>query len=164
MANIKKANVPKIVRTCKTLLVAMSVIYVVGFVGFGVTGFPNGGISGIEWRVSFYRYVEGMLQALLYFGILYNLYHLIVKISQNAPFHSANPKRIRKVALLAFALAIVNIGANLAIGFSTHAFRVLHDSGLGKAFRNVLFGFGILIIAEVFEAGVRMKQDQDLTV
>ena len=161
------------VRVFKLLLLAMLVVYVVGFTVYMVSQVPaeirqlsaQPGKSSIAgWSFL----AQNTLLTLIYFSILYNLYALLVMVAKGEPFHPSNPKRIRRIAYAAFAIFCVNVAAAVLLarsGFPPHpAWSALFSELLGKGFRTVLFGVGILVIARVFEAGLALKQDQDLTV
>ena len=161
------------VRVFKLLLLAMLVVYVVGFTVFMVSHVPAeirqlstqpAESSSAGWSFL----VQNILLTLIYFFILYNLYGLLVMVAKGEPFHPSNPKRIRCVAYAAFAIFCVNGAAAFLLtrsGFSPNlAWSNLFSELLGKGLWTALFGVGILVIAKVFEAGLALKQDQDLTV
>jgi hypothetical protein len=159
------------IRIFKLLLVAMSIVYGLGFVLFLIVAtpdylnnLPGRAIGDLVTNLSFY--VQNLLIALVYFLILYNLYGLLVMIARGNPFDPSNPKRIRRVAYGAFALTALNLGASVILAFSSpkQGWTSFYAEILGQGFRTILFGVGILVIGKVFEAGARLKQDQDLTV
>ena len=111
-------------------------------------------------------FLDKVLSGAIYFFIAYNIFKLIGLVSRGEPFSPGSPLYIRRIAYSVLGLGLITAivsmifeltqtGARLAEAI----IRVLYG-GLGTA----LLGFGFLVIARVLEVGVRLKQDQDLTV
>lgn len=179
MAEKKNWKDIETVRIFKILLIAMSGIYAVGFIIYGVIEAPRqikylarlSDARQVVFNLS--HWLGGIFLGLIYFWILYHLYRLLIVITKGEPFHAATPGRMRRIAYGAFALVVVRGAVNLAQGWASSAgsgpfmdmFKNAFISNLmGEGLRMILLGVGILIMAEVFEAGVRLKQDQDLTI
>ncbi len=109
------------------------------------------------------------LTALLYVAIIYQLFRLLGFVTKGDPFNQNSPRRIRRIAYCTFGMAAVNVSTDLArsltlaglpsLGFWPNTMNIFL-----RGTRAVLFGIGILIIAVVLEAGVKLQQDQNLTV
>jgi hypothetical protein len=114
-------------------------------------------------------FLNGALSGLLYLVIIYQLYRLLGLIKKGDPFNQESPRRIRRIAYYTFGMAAINaVGESVrhisSLGFSAPYFWESMTSFLLRAAQTVLFGLGILIIAYVLEVGVRLQQDQNLTV
>ena len=112
------------------------------------------------------QFLGNGLTGLIYFFIAYSIFKLINLISHGEPFSPASPRHIRRIACAVFGLAIINATVSAIYEFTSpevHAseavVRVLYG-GLST----LLLGFGFLVIARVLEVGVRLQQDQNLTV
>ncbi len=113
-------------------------------------------------RVLFDRVLPGVV----YFFIGWGIYKLITLVSHGESFSPATPRLIRKIGFAVLGLAGVNAVVD-ALAWLT--WRMAFFSGgfvwaLCNLLSTVLLGFGFLVIASVLEVGVRLKQDQDLTV
>lgn len=113
-------------------------------------------------RVSF----EKVLIGLVYFFIAYCIFKLISLISHGDPFNPASPKIIRRIGGAVLGLAGINAVVQAFTEFTAPnvyvpeiIIRILYH-GLST----LLLGFGFLVIAKVIEIGVRLQQDQNLTV
>ena len=106
-----------------------------------------------------------ILPGVIFLFIAYCIFKLIGLISRGEPFNPASPRNIRRIGYAVLGLtatnAVVNaISAFTTLGFPSEKFVWILYSGLGT----LLLGFGFLVIARVIEAGVRLQQDQNLTV
>jgi len=108
---------------------------------------------------------------LLYLLIVYQLFRLLGLIKKGDPFNQESPKRIRSIAYYTFGIAAINVVMELESvlsiakwGFPYWGFWLNLISFLLKVSETVFFGLGIIIIAVVLEVGVRLQQDQRLTV
>jgi hypothetical protein len=108
---------------------------------------------------------------LLYLLIAYQLFRLLGLIKKGDPFNPESPKRIRSIAYYTFGMVAINAVRELESvltiakqGFPYWDFWLNLISFLLKESEIVFFGLGILIIAVVLEVGVRLQQDQSLTV
>ena len=150
-----------------TLLVLYGLVSVVSLV-FLVRMFPSivSQPSGAPFwgmiRVIFDRILPGAV----YFFIAYCVFKLISLISRGEPFSPSSPRHIRRIGYAVFCLAFINATVNAVSEFTWPGFlvseamvRILY-SGLST----LLLGFGFLVIARVIEVGVRLQQDQNLTV
>ncbi|MGA2361299.1 MAG: DUF2975 domain-containing protein [Candidatus Aminicenantales bacterium] len=107
----------------------------------------------------------------VYFFICYCIFRLLGSITRGEPFSPASPRHIRGIAYAVFVLVLIHaVGTALSSTgtdpavfswalFSETAIRVLYGS-----LSTMLLGFGFLVIAKVLETGVKLQQDQDLTV
>jgi len=100
--------------------------------------------------------------------LLVHIYQLIKSISRGEPFASGNPRRVRKIAHGALALATVEFLSESLRYFLGH----WHWSTLKGFLFNLMgvpmwctfFALVLLVIARVFEEGLRLKQDENLTI
>jgi hypothetical protein len=119
-----------------------------------------------------------ILSALLTGGLLlwtlHQLRMLVRTVSRGAPFDPANPVRIRRIGWIVLAygplsglLGFVESAA-LLTDVSAAVKQAFPDASVGVGLNlnlaTVIVGLIILAIAEAFEAGVRLQQEQDLTV
>ena len=113
--------------------------------------------------------LKNILPGLVFFFIAYNIFMLARLVSRREPFVSASPRYIRRIGVAVLCLAIVNATARVFALYTPSAGLVyLLSRTVITAFLSLLttllIGFGFLVIARVIEAGVALKQDQDLTV
>lgn len=112
-----------------------------------------------------YKYCCLMDQAkeLTYSAILAAMIILVILIvlssTDGTPFTRANAKRIRAIGWLQFALAI----APGLVGFLMNFFKFEYASALMNqhSFYMLVLGFIIMLIAQVFDRGVRLQEDVD---
>lgn len=113
-------------------------------------------------RVLFNRVLPGGL----YFFIGWGILKLITLVSRGEPFSPASPRYIRKIGYAVLGLAAVNAVVDV-LAWLTWGMDFLSRGfvwALCSVLSTVLLGFGFLVIARVLEVGVRLQQDQDLTV
>jgi hypothetical protein len=161
----------KSVRVFRLLIVSMFAIYGLGGGAYGVFATPEilggwPGQSSAERIMGLSRLFQNILVFLLYLVILYHLYRLLAVISRGHPFSGESPRRIRWAGYGMLAITAVNLAADVARSFALPglAWKSFFSQILGQGFQTILLGVGLLVIAAVFEAGVKMRQDQDLTV
>ena len=119
-----------------------------------------------------------ILSALLTGGLLlwtlHQLRMLVRTVGRGAPFDPDNPARIRRIGWIVLAygplsglLGFVESVA-LLTDVSAAVKRAFPDASVGVSLNlnlaTVIIGLIILAIAEAFQAGVRLQQEQDLTV
>jgi hypothetical protein len=110
--------------------------------------------------------LERVVTGPLYFYIAWRIFRLIGLVSRGESFSPASPRHIRGIGYGVFGLTLVNAAAaailelnSPQVHVSDSLIRILYG-GLST----LLLGFGFLVIAKVIEAGVALKQEQDLTV
>ncbi|MGZ4886383.1 MAG: DUF2975 domain-containing protein [Candidatus Aminicenantales bacterium] len=150
-----------------TLLVLYGLFFAAGAIGFFRLILPPLAfkpLSGLREETKIF--FDNVLTGPFYFFIAYCIFRLIKLISRGEPFSPANPRYIRRIGYAVLGLAGIHVIAaglfeftapEVALGDSL--IRILYG-GLST----VLLGFGILVIARVLEAGVKLQQDQNLTV
>jgi hypothetical protein len=126
--------------------------------------------SGFPFLDSIRVFFDRVMPGAIYFFIAYGIFKLISLISRGEPFSPASPRYIRRIGYAVLCLAAVNAVVN---GFSAFPLAYPPPAGfLSKAvvwmllsgLSTLLLGFGFLVIARVIEVGVRLQQDQNLTV
>ncbi len=113
--------------------------------------------------------LKNILPGLIFFFIAYNIFMLARLVSRREPFDCATPRYIRRIGGAVLCLAFVNAAARVFALYTPSAGPAyLLSRTVITAFLSLLstllIGFGFLVIAKVLEAGVALKQDQDLTV
>src|SRR5688572_9942661 len=96
------------------------------------------------------------------------LHKVVSTMRKGQPFVAANAKRLRRVAVAAFAGEVLRAGLVFVDQFyaKTHftAAGLLFDASFNVDFFDVFLAFVIFAIAEVFAAGTRLDEDQALTI
>lgn len=122
--------------------------------------------SGRLFLGSISTFCDRVLPGVIFFFIAYSIFRLISLISRGEPFSLASPRYIRRIGYAVFGLAAANAVVDAIsaftppVDFLSRAFIWILFSGLNT----LLVGFGFLVIARVIEVGVRLQQDQNLTV
>ena len=126
--------------------------------------------SGFPFMGSIRLIFDRVMPGAIYFFIAYNIFNLISLISRGQPFSPASPRYIRRTGYAVLCLAAINAVVNAfsafpldyppPVGFLSKAVIGMILDGLST----LLLGFGFLVIARVIEVGVRLQQDQNLTV
>jgi hypothetical protein len=111
-------------------------------------------------------YFAEIISKAFFLWIIYHLRKLLTTVKQGNPFEKRNPVWIRHIAYgFFFWIPFQVIETIWYKGFS-YTFKT--DYWFGVLFFHIMMplfiGMVILIIARVFEAGVRMQQDQSLTI
>jgi hypothetical protein len=98
--------------------------------------------------------------------LLVHVYQLISAISNNATFGSENPRRVRKIAYGALALGVVTLLSEGLIYLMTpvSTLKMLVYNLMGLPMWAFFFFFVLLVIARVFEEGLKMKENENLTI
>ena len=109
-----------------------------------------------------------MLIWLIFLWIVWHLRKLMLAIREGEPFHPDNPGRIRKIAYAVLLWAPIEIlfYGMMFRGLAITIRPISSVSGMPvRVFLELIFfGLAILVIAEVFQRGVKLQQEQDLTV
>ncbi len=112
-------------------------------------------------------YFFSLFSSAVYLWIIYFLRKLMLTVKENNPFDPMNPGRIRRIAYGVFTLVPVDIFNKIWMkGFYPPTFATTDfvDILWGSLFKLTFLGFGILVIAKVFELGVVLKDEQKLTI
>ena len=113
-------------------------------------------------------YFDPFIKRLVFLWILIHLQGIVLTISRKDPFNKRNPSRIKKIAWGAFAYAIGEILYDVYWSYWLQGQRVKSGDIVsflrGDVGRMILIGVGILIIAKAFKMGIKMQEDQNLTV
>jgi len=159
------------VKALRIVLMTLLIFYGVGFIGAlitTVTAIVAPGFIDVYFRDHLSFLLEFGLAGPVYFFIGYYIFRLLDLAISGESFNPATPRHVRRIAYAVFILALINAVANALsseltvfswASFLGTALRLLYG-GLTK----LLLGFGFLVIARVIEAGVRLQQDQNLTV
>jgi hypothetical protein len=166
------------VKALRIVLIIMLVLYGSVFIAaviFLVTVFPSfvGLSAGAGFWADIRVFLDRVLTGPIYFVIAYCIFRLIGLISRGEPFSPGSPRYIRRIGHAVFGLTFITAVVNAISEFTSPAsqlapqrvfiseavVRVLYSS-----LSMLLLGFGFLIIAKVIETGVRIQQDQNLTV
>ena len=156
------------VKALRIVLITLLILYGLVFISaivFIATVFPSFSFSAGFWA-DIRILLDKVLTGAVYFFIAYCIFRLISLISRGEPFSPASPRHIRRIGRAVLALAVINGIVNAISEFtsptalvSEAVVRILYSS-----LSTLLLGFGFLVIARVIEAGVRLQQDQNLTV
>jgi hypothetical protein len=98
--------------------------------------------------------------------LLANIYRLIKSISQGGSFCARNPRLVRRIAYGALALALVSfLSESLEyLLVPSSQLKLFLYKLMGVPMWTVLFGLAFLVIAKVFEEGLKLKEDENLTI
>lgn len=155
----------------KIVLIALLVFYAVASVGSALvlTRFAPSLLrlpSGTPYLGLISVICDRVLPGVIYIFIAYNVSKLIGCISRGEPFSPVSPRRIRRIAYGVFGLGAASAVVD-AVSVFTPPVDLLSKAfawALGRGLSASFLGFGFLVIARVIEAGVRLQQDQNLTV
>ena len=151
--------------------IAMPMSVVIGLVGDRISHWSTHSIFNpwVDPLMLMGLYSSSLLASGFFLWIVYHLRLLMKTIKAGDPFNPANPMRIRRIGyaviiwaplrLASFAMkgCLIYQGSHLSLS----AFMPL-STLLGAEL--LFFGLGILVIAQIFERGLQLQQEQDLTV
>ncbi|MGB8959459.1 MAG: DUF2975 domain-containing protein [Candidatus Aminicenantales bacterium] len=163
------------VKALRVVLIALLLLYglmIAVTLVFMATVFPS--LADLPSALPFMSIIRFIFDRLgpgtIYCFIAYNIFKLISVISRGEPFSPKSPRYIRRIGYAVLCLAAINAVVNAfssfplpypaPAGFLSKAVIGMILSGLST----LLLGFGFLVIARVIEVGVRLQQDQNLTV
>jgi hypothetical protein len=162
------------VQALRIILVILLVIYgttsIVSLL-FAVRVFPS--VVKTSGGTSFYMLAEMIRVALeriapgvVYFFIGWGIFKLIALVSRKEPFSPASPRYIRRIGYAVLVLAGVTavIDVIKQLRWPVEVFSKFFMSAACSILSMILVGFGFLVIARVIEVGVRLQQDQNLTI
>ncbi len=133
-------------------------------------------LGNLKFRTSsrLYMVVFWVMIYITYALILYSLYQLIKffdSLGTGHPFVKENARRIKRIGLAILGMEALRIVGTLGLLFYFNSiFSTANTSvyltSLKEAFQlgNIFLGIVILIIAEIFRLGTKMKEEQELTV
>lgn len=123
------------------------------------------------------KYIGFFAAAALLLTCLFQLRKYYKSLSEGSPFVKENARRLKIIAWLTIGLGALSIIHNLIPFFYTsglfslkgYAVSSLYhhqflDTSLTAFIFQIIGGFFILVIADVFRVGVALKEEQDLTV
>ena len=112
--------------------------------------------------------VVSILSSAFFLWIIWHLRLILKSLKTGTPFAKENPKRIRKVAYGVLAWGPIRLtsfflGNKLIItGIGLYTNALLHSFSI--IFIEFRFVAGVFVIAQIFERGIVLQQDHDLTV
>jgi hypothetical protein len=102
------------------------------------------------------------------FIVFYQIKRIIDSLKMGSPFIPLNVRRLFRIGIMVFFLPILFILIDLYLFYWINATYNFHGFSIRPDFKfNIaLFAGGILVmlIAEIFKQGVRIKEEQDLTI
>jgi len=171
----------------------VNILWVLGIIGAGFAaivipiglsgGFSKGEIFKFQARLDFINeiggpfllgtiYLIGLFTWTLFLWIVYHLRLLIHAVKEGKPFNRENPKRIRKIACAVLIWApvetlffylksqfIINTTSYPGVGMG-----LVSELLFGIFMELVFIGLCVLVVAQISSMGVRLQQDQDLTI
>jgi hypothetical protein len=172
MSENKNPKLAPVVMTLRIILITSLILYSLIFLG--TVMFLVGSFNSLKMGAShagFWAWVRNCvgkgLSGPIYFFIAYCLFKLIHLIAHSEPFSPASPRHVRRIAYAVFSLFLINAIVSAISEFtspevvvSEAIIRILFPGGLIA----LLLGFGFLVIAGVLDLGVKLQQEQNLTV
>ena len=159
------------VKALRIVLITLLILYGAVFIGsisFLASAFPSfvHGTFGAAFWAEFRALLDKVLTGPIYFFIAYCIFKLIALVSRGEPFSPESPRHIRRIAYSVFGLGLLGAISAAILELIQNGVRVFEAiiHVLYGGLSTVLLGFGFLVIAKVLEVGVRLQQDQDLTV
>lgn len=143
---------------------------------FGVTDVrPIGYRLGIEFKDNrFYiLYIPTLIYALIYFYVMILLGRLVRSAKNDDFFNYKNVSRLRIIGLIILSTLVFNWLSTFIKGWFFDNYLVstdiTHTKSIAIALPNlfsspIVIGLLILIISEAFAYGLKLKQEQDLTI
>jgi hypothetical protein len=175
----------------KILSVFVDVVWVLGIIGaccqllltpIGLFRFMHHHFSGLPFYVmnrlfhfgigslvgTILLFLVSMVIWAIFLWIVWHLRKLMHSMKEGKTFIPDNPARIRKIgyAVLLWApIEVIFYGSILrSVAWKIKPLLSLSGMPLRIFLEMVFFGLAILVIAEVFDRGVKLQQEQDLTV
>ncbi len=98
--------------------------------------------------------------------LLVHIYRLIRSISKNKPFTVENPRRVKRIAFGVLFLALVTLLSTVLDYLLLPAAQVklLLYNLMGVPMWAAFFGLAFLVIARVFEVGLKLNETEKLTI
>lgn len=119
-------------------------------------------------KVFFYYVIYALAIGILALAWIWQLRMLLRRVRDGRPFARENPGRIRKVAFLMIAAAPLNSLWDWWLGKSYLHYVSLPSPSFVRTmlpyWEAIILGLIILLIAQVFDEGVKMQEEQELTV
>lgn len=166
MGNESAARRPAVVRVFTALIFILGAFCCYVVVTSVLHLFKNPWENLSPW-VNLSMWLDVGLTALVSSAALYQLFRLVQRIAKGDPFNPENPRRVRNVAYAVLAISVFNLVFNyvrngLMRGLTSEwSFAA---SVIIKGTERIFFILGLLIIAKLLETGVRLQQDQNLTI
>lgn len=126
-----------------------------------------------EWRMVVL--VVFLLLAAFVLAVTYLLRQIARSVETGNPFSIQNRNRIRWLGVLVMLTVPAEWVGRLATGWLLHRHFEIHVGQLQQvrmpmvvlpelAYQNIFFGLVIFMIAEIFQQGIQMKSESDLTI
>ncbi len=168
MKGNKKEDQPSYVRAFSLMVDIIWILAVVGLVLALVMGFviitKSGGVKSIMIQTGIS--LTGFFNSIIFVLIIFYLRKILRSIKAKSPFEVANVQRIKNIAYAVFVLIPIDIlGKILMRGFdSTFSSAGFIDLIWDGFIKLLIIGLGILVIAKVFESGLELQKEKNLTI
>lgn len=157
----------------RALSAFVSILWIVGIVAFiadavlllfSLLKSPLAKEKGIIYAGSLY--FASLLTVGVFLWIIYHLKKLVKTVEQGNAFEKENPGRIRRIAYGVFVWMPLQIYSKIMLKGFAEAVKTenFFDLLLRDFMLPLFLGTAVLVIARVFETGVRLQQDQTLTI
>lgn len=169
MKNIEKKSQPSYVRAFSLLvdiLWVFSIVVLFLTISIGVLSFISGSAGGGDNAEKWGIFVSSVLNSVIFVMIIFYLRRIIGSIKEKSPFKNTNVQSIKRIAYLVFLLIPIEIISQwLMSGFE----KMFSTSGFvnlvwGNFFKLIFVGLGILVIGKVFESGLSLQKEKELTI
>jgi len=120
------------------------------------------------WSLVFFPLFGMWTSFAISLSITYLLRKIFDSLTDNNPFVTENAQRLRQIALLIILIAPITFMRDLFLNWYLRQNFVVDGTAiqthLTLDFKTVFIGLILLIIAEIFRLGTRLKEEQELTV
>ena len=120
------------------------------------------------WGSVFFSLIGMWIGFAISLGITNLLRKIFDSLTDDNPFITENAQRLRQIALLIILIAPLSFMRDLFLNWYLRQNFVIDGSAiqthLTLDFKTVFIGLILLIIAEIFRIGTRLKEEQELTV
>ena len=164
-------SVASVLKALRLVLIVFIILYGGVFaacISFLITTFPafNMHVSQAFFWGWIRIFLGRVLTGTIYFFVVWSIFKLIGLAKRGEFYSPPTPRHIRRIGHAVFGLAV--IGATVfAINELTSPGVRVAEAIIQTLYTNLgtlLLGLGFLVIAKVLETGVRLQQEQDLTV
>ncbi|MEX2608433.1 MAG: DUF2975 domain-containing protein [Gemmatimonadota bacterium] len=125
-------------------------------------------ISILPWGLFVLLWAYITLLGALMLLFLHNLRRLFQRVRDGTPFDTANARRLRRLGVIALALALLNgvieTVTSLAVRPALVSSTFSIPTGLSLDLSMVFFGLVLLALAEIFRRGTELEDEQALVI
>lgn len=150
----------------KTLLILLNIIWCVGILVIAIS-LIGSAVTPSSTGLKPYGLLNALLMIVItsvYMAIVFLLRKIVKSVSEKKPFCTENVKRFNYISLLVFILSLADVVANYKLESNVQILATKYGSIKPSFFIYLILGLLAMLLSQIFNEAVKIKNENDLTI